>query len=58
MKPSQKTLIAGGVIEGFLLLAYLLATQHISQSLLLGLWRRLDRINRILWIGRLDHVVY
>lgn len=31
----QKALIAGGIIVGFLLLVYLLATQHISQSMLL-----------------------
>ncbi|QHJ72371.1 MULTISPECIES: YeeE/YedE family protein [Planococcaceae] len=33
----QKALIAGGVIVGFLLLVYLLATQHVSQSMLLGI---------------------
>lgn len=37
MKTPQNSLIAGGVIVGFLLLAYLLATEHISQSLLLGI---------------------
>ncbi|MET1032438.1 YeeE/YedE thiosulfate transporter family protein, partial [Domibacillus tundrae] len=37
MNPPQKTLIAGGIIAGVLLLAYLLATQHISQSMLLGI---------------------
>ena len=37
MKDLQKTLIVGGVIVGLLLLAYLLATEHISQSLLLGI---------------------
>lgn len=31
----QKALIAGGIIVGFLLLVYLLATQHVSQSMLL-----------------------
>lgn len=33
----QKALIAGGVIVGFLLLVYLLATQHVSQPMLLGI---------------------
>lgn len=33
----QKILIAGGAIAGFILLVYLLDTQHISQSLLLGI---------------------
>ncbi|MGM8887489.1 YeeE/YedE family protein, partial [Psychrobacter sp. 1U2] len=33
----QKVLIAGGVIAGLLLLIHLLDTQHISQSLLLGI---------------------
>ncbi|MGP9543729.1 YeeE/YedE family protein [Psychrobacter sp. AOP7-B1-25] len=33
----QKPLIMGGVIVGVIVLAYLLATQHISQSLLLGI---------------------
>jgi len=33
----QKVLIAGGVIAGLLLLIHLLNTQHISQSLLLGI---------------------
>ncbi|MCM3610004.1 YeeE/YedE family protein [Planococcus sp. MERTA32b] len=33
----QKALIAGGIIVGFLLLVYLLATQHVSQALLLGI---------------------
>ena len=37
MKDPQNTLIVGGIIVGFLLLAYLLATQHISQSLLIGI---------------------
>ncbi|MFD1032440.1 YeeE/YedE family protein [Metaplanococcus flavidus] len=37
LNPPQKALIAGGVIVGFLLLVYLLATQHVSQSLLLGI---------------------
>ena len=37
MKDPPKTLIVGGVIVGLLLLAYLLATQPISQSLLLGI---------------------
>ena len=33
----QKMLVAGGAIVGFLLLIYLMDTQHISQSLLLGI---------------------
>ena len=33
----QKNLIAGGAIVGLFLLVYLLSTQHISQSLLLGI---------------------
>ena len=33
----QKPLIMGGGIVGLMVLAYLLATQHISQSLLLGI---------------------
>ncbi|MBF0658910.1 YeeE/YedE family protein [Psychrobacter sp. NG25] len=33
----QKMLVAGGAIVGFLMLVYLLDTQHISQSLLLGI---------------------
>lgn len=33
----QKTLIAGGVIAAILLFVYLLATQHISQPMLLGI---------------------
>ncbi|MCD6251101.1 MAG: YeeE/YedE family protein, partial [Psychrobacter sp.] len=33
----QKILIAGGAIAGLILLIYLLDTQHISQSLLLGI---------------------
>ncbi|WP_422124280.1 YeeE/YedE family protein [Planococcus sp. X10-3] len=37
LNPPQKALIAGGAIVGFILLVYLLATQHISQSLLLGI---------------------
>lgn len=37
LNPPQKTLIVGGVIAGVLILAYLLATQHISQSMLLAI---------------------
>lgn len=37
MKNPQILLIVGGLIAGFLLLAYLLATEHITQSLLLGI---------------------
>ncbi|MGO1375167.1 YeeE/YedE family protein [Psychrobacter sp.] len=33
----QKMLVAGGAIVGFLMLVYLLDTQHISQALLLGI---------------------
>ena len=33
----QKILVAGGAIVGFFMLVYLLDTQHISQSLLLGI---------------------
>lgn len=37
LNPPQKLLIAGGGIVSLLFLAYLLATQHISQSMLLGI---------------------
>lgn len=37
LEAPQKILIVGGSIVGFLLLIYLLDTQHISQSLLLGI---------------------
>ncbi|PIC88101.1 hypothetical protein CSV72_02850 [Sporosarcina sp. P20a] len=37
LNPPQKLLIAGGVLVGVVLFAYLLATQHISQSMLLGI---------------------
>ena len=37
LNPPQKLLIAGGVLVAVVLFAYLLATQHISQSMLLGI---------------------
>lgn len=37
LNPPQKLLIAGGAVTAFLILVYLLATQHISQSMLLGI---------------------
>ncbi|WP_313235838.1 YeeE/YedE family protein [Sporosarcina ureae] len=37
INPPQKLLIAGGVLVAVVLFAYLLATQHISQSMLLGI---------------------
>lgn len=37
LNPPQQILIAGGVVVALLLFAYLLATQHISQSILLGI---------------------
>ncbi|PID00324.1 MULTISPECIES: YeeE/YedE family protein [unclassified Sporosarcina] len=37
LNPPQKLLIAGGVLVAVALFAYLLATQHISQSMLLGI---------------------
>lgn len=37
LNDAQKLLVAGGAIVGLLLLVYLLDTQHISQSLLLGI---------------------
>ncbi|PIC77447.1 hypothetical protein CSV74_04955 [Sporosarcina sp. P19] len=37
LNPPQKLLIAGGVLVAIVLFAYLLATQHISQSMLLGI---------------------
>lgn len=37
VNPPQKLLIAGGVLVAVVLFAYLLATQHISQSMLLGI---------------------
>ncbi|MFD1862925.1 YeeE/YedE family protein [Planococcus chinensis] len=37
LNPPQKVLIGGGVIAAILLFVYLLATQHISQPMLLGI---------------------
>ncbi|PID23066.1 hypothetical protein CSV61_01000 [Sporosarcina sp. P3] len=37
LNPPQKLLIAGGVLVAVVVFAYVLATQHISQSLLLGI---------------------
>jgi uncharacterized membrane protein YedE/YeeE len=37
LNPPQKILIAGGVIAAILLFVYLLATQHVSQPMLLGI---------------------